>query len=217
VAYEEFKLAYNTSKICLSETLNVTDLGELYEVVKKAIDSGNFKDLANEYCSKKTAIKQCFFGDLLTKVEACVSSEEKKMFGTITEHISDLFELTCADGGDGIAAVVSKSSKACLESRKSILHKCDGMRTFLDLSRDTTTFMSPEKFTTAGFLLVFTHQQCFDLSNLLKCSRDGYKTCGDAVAITFLEGLFESWRKLSTCRDISTGIYEGKESELAID
>jgi len=217
VAYEELKLAYSTSMICLSETLNVTDLGELSDVVENAIKSGNLKDLANEYCSKKTAIKQCFFGDLLTKVEACVSSEERKMFGTITGHISDLFELTCADGGNGIAAVVSVPSKACLENIKPIMQKCDGMKTFLELATQTSKFMSLEKFTTDGIMLDFTHQQCFDLSNLLKCSFDGYKTCGDAVAVTFLEGLFEFWRKLSTCRDFSTGIYEGKVGELAIN
>jgi len=102
-AYKELSVGLFSSLGCIQKLFNYDSPSDFAVGAAAAFREGNIKALFKKYCSRRASIQNCFYGNMIPKIEQCTLAEEKKLLPLLYSSTSEFIDLICRNEGSDLA------------------------------------------------------------------------------------------------------------------
>ncbi|BFG00284.1 27 kDa hemolymph protein [Drosophila madeirensis] len=189
--YQEIEKAAAKMSACISGVANLTALQAEMEEAKPL---GELDTVFHKYCLRAPEAEACV-KEFNTKMQVCLTSEEKRQQETIARIGASLLGFACSRGGDQIALFVAEQGPECLEANKDAISNClnRSFHQYIPKDGQVADLMSrPE--------LLFSPTHCVDLQGFEACVLHHLEQCSEITPANVVQSIFRFVKNETDCQ-----------------
>ncbi|XP_017088385.2 27 kDa hemolymph protein-like [Drosophila bipectinata] len=189
--YEDIERAATKMSTCISGVANLTAIQEEMEQAKP---QGELDTVFHKYCTKAPEAEACV-KEFNTKMQVCLTAEEKRHQETIARIGASLLGFACTKGGDQIALFVAEQGPECLEANKEAIANClnQSFHNYIPKDGQVPDLMSAPE-------LLFSPTHCVDLERFEHCVLHHLERCSEITPANIVQSIFKFVKNETDCQ-----------------